>query len=278
MRRVLLLMCLGLGALTACTATTETTTTTVPDEVNGTDPQKPGVYLALMWHQHQPFYPKDEDGVYTRPWVRVHATKDYWDMAALVEEHPEIEVTFNLTPVLLLQLEDLANGAKDSYWVAAEADAESLSDEEKRFLVERFFDTNPGIISRFPRYQELADSRAQLGADGAIEQWDHGDFRDLQTLINLAWTDPQFLAQEPLATLKAKERDYTEEDKATVFEEHLRIIQDVIPLHARLWEEGRIEVTTTPLAHPILPLIGDTELAIAGDPAALLPESRFREI
>ncbi len=232
----------------------------------------------LMWHQHQPFYPKDEDGVYTRPWVRVHATKDYWDMAALVGEHPEIEVTFNLTPVLLLQLEDLANGAKDSYWVAAETDADSLSEDEKRFLVERFFDTNPRVISRFPRYQELADSRAQLGADGAVEQWDHSDFRDLQILFNLAWTDPLFLEQEPLATLQAKERDYTEEDKATVFEEHLRIIQDVIPLHARLWKEGQIEVTTTPLAHPILPLIGDTDLAAAGDPAALLPESRFREI
>ncbi len=38
-----------------------------------------------MWHQHQPLYPKDENGVVTRPWVRLHAAKDYWDMAALVE-------------------------------------------------------------------------------------------------------------------------------------------------------------------------------------------------
>ena len=60
--------------------------------------------------------------------------------------------------------------------------------------------------------------------------------------------------------------------------EHLRIISEVIPLHTRLWDEGRIEVITTPLAHPILPLISDTSLATVGDPAALMPANRFQEI
>ena len=60
--------------------------------------------------------------------------------------------------------------------------------------------------------------------------------------------------------------------------EHRRIVREVIPLHRRLWEEGRIEVTTTPLAHPILPLIADTDFGIEGDPGALLPEHRYREI
>ena len=60
--------------------------------------------------------------------------------------------------------------------------------------------------------------------------------------------------------------------------EHRRIVREVIPLHRRLWEKGRIEVTTTPLAHPILPLIADTDFGIEGDPGALLPEHRYREI
>ena len=43
------------------------------------------LYLNLVWHQHQPLYYKDPaTGVYTRPWVRVHATKDYYDMAAML--------------------------------------------------------------------------------------------------------------------------------------------------------------------------------------------------
>ena len=50
------------------------------------------LYLNLTWHQHQPLYYKDPDtGVYSRPWVRVHATKDYYDMAAMLREYPDIE-------------------------------------------------------------------------------------------------------------------------------------------------------------------------------------------
>ena len=161
----------------------------------------PGFYLVLMWHQHQPLYPKDGTGVYSRPWVRVHATKDYLDMAALVAEHPGVRAVFNLTPTLLLQLEDLAAGARDRYWVATEIPAGRLSADDKRFLLERFFDVNPRVIARFPRYRELADDRAGRGIDAALEAWSEQDFRDLQVLFNLAWTDPDFLAAAPLAEL-----------------------------------------------------------------------------
>ncbi len=262
---------------TACTSgdddSVETTTTvggstiTLPPE----EAPDPGFYLNLMWHQHQPFYPKDEAGVYTRPWVRVHATKDYYDMAALAAEYPNVSVTFNLTPVLLLQLEDLAGGAKDTYWVHTEVPADALSPDQVAFIEARFFDVNPGIIARFPRFQELADIRG-------TRAFSVDELRDLQVLFNLAWTDPSFLGEEPLTDLVAKGREFTEADKQTVLDEHLRIIREVIPLHARLWEEGRIEVTTTPFAHPILPLIADSSLGAVGDPAALMPDIRFQEI
>ena len=238
----------------------------------------PGFYLMLMWHQHQPFYPKDAEGVYARPWVRVHATKDYHDMAALVAEYPGVRAVFNLTPALLLQLEDLAAGARDRYWVATEVPADRLTAGDKRFLLERFFDVNPKVVARFPRYRELADDRGGRGIDAALQAWSEQDFRDLQVLFNLAWTDPDFLAAAPLAELVARGRSFAETDKEVVLAEHRRILAQVIPLHARLWEEGRIEVTTTPLAHPILPLIADTDFGIAGDPTARLPEQRYREI
>jgi alpha-amylase/alpha-mannosidase (GH57 family) len=117
-------------------------------------------YLAIVWHQHQPLYYKDpQTGVYTRPWVRVHATKDYYDMAAMLKNYPNVHVTFNLTPVLIRQLDDMAAGAKDTYWVMAEKPASQLTDDDKHFILTRFFDTNPKIITRFPRYKELADKR-----------------------------------------------------------------------------------------------------------------------
>ena len=93
MRRFLLVGVVLAMLLAACTpdsteesttsSTTEpavTTTTTIATD-EALDPD--GFYVNLIWHQHQPLYPKDDDGVVTRPWVRVHATKDYYDMAAM---------------------------------------------------------------------------------------------------------------------------------------------------------------------------------------------------
>ncbi len=249
------------------------TTTTAGPPPAWEDPLDPnGLFVMLMWHQHQPLYPKDADGVVTRPWVRVHAAKDYYDMAAMLREFPDIQATFNLTPVLLLQLEELANGTKDVYWTHTEIPAADLTEQQRAFIRDRFFDVNGRIIAAFPRFQELADKRAAGTAFTAA------DYRDLQVLFNLAWTDPRFRTEEPLASLVAKERDFAEEDKATVLDVHLQIIRDVVDIHRELWDTGQIEVTTTPFAHPILPLLADGSAASVGDPQAILPQSRFMEI
>ena len=229
-------------------------------------PAEEPLYLAIIWHQHQPLYVKDpQTGVYQKPWVRMHAAKDYVDMAAILEKYPDIQATFNLTPSLLRQLKDLEGGAKDLYEVYALIPAEELTDEDKAFIVSRFFDTNAKIIARFPRYQEIANDKDNSAG------WDVQTWRDLQVLFNLAWTDPDWLAQEPLAGLVAKGQNYAEEDKATVLKEHARLVAKVIPLHKRLQDEGRIEVTMTPYYHPILPLLLDTDLAKLAVPDVTLP-------
>jgi hypothetical protein len=40
---------------------------------------------------------------------------------------------------------------------------------------------------------------------------------------------------------------------------------------------SRTSAATTPLAHPILPLISDTNLALVGDPTAIMSNERYRE-
>jgi alpha-amylase/alpha-mannosidase (GH57 family) len=281
-RRLVALLLAGLLTAAACTSsddavTTTPTTTAAPAATAVTTTTQAAaepddrLNLVLIWHQHQPLYPENQDGYVTRPWTRVHATKDYYDMAALVAEYPDIHVTFNLTPVLMRQLEDLTAGAKDVYWALTEIPADELTDEQRRFVIDRFFDTNAKIVARFPRYQELIERRDRPSS------FSTADIRDLQILFNLAWTDPSFLAEEPLAALVAKERNFSEEDKAIVLAEHERIIAEVLPLHAELWESGQIEVSTTPLAHPILPLVADSQLALVGDPTGVQPENRFRQ-
>ncbi len=106
-----------------------------------TDAGDQPIYLAIIWHQHQPVYFKDPDtGIYAKPWVRMHATKDYVDMAAMLKDYPEIHATFNLTPSLIRQLDDLQAGAKDLYWVTAEVPAD------------RSFPALPGIVGDARRW------------------------------------------------------------------------------------------------------------------------------
>ena len=284
-KQVFLILFLLVFGVSACTAPAPTSTPTEqptnPPPPTSTlaaqptqSPEAPTeepIYLAIIWHQHQPVYYKDPlTGIYAKPWVRVHATKDYVDMAAILEQYPEIQVTFNLTPSLIRQLDDLENGAKDLYWVTAEIPATDLNDEQKQFLLDRFFDTNRKIIARFPRYQELLDQR------DAGEAFSTQDFLDLQILFNLAWTDPDWLAQAPLADLVSRGEGFSESDKAILFAEQQRLIAEVIPEHRKLQDAGQIEVTMTPFAHPILPLLISTDLAKVALPDIELPSKKFQ--
>ena len=84
------------------------------------------------------------------------------------------------------------------------------------------FDANwDHIIAVFPRYQELLDLRGGTDAEAiaaAVESYTEQDFRDLQIWFNLAWVDPDYLAQEPFKALVDKGRDFSEEDKIALFE------------------------------------------------------------
>ena len=242
-------------------------------------PREDVLYVNLVWHQHQPLYYQDPDtGVYSRPWVRVHATKSYYDMAAILRDYPEVKATFNLTPVLLRQIDDFNNGAKDVYWVLAEKHPSELTHEEKQFILERFFDANyDNLIGKFPRYVQLLqrkqeiDTRTLEGIDSFSEQ----DYMDLQVLFNLAWFDPMFQEQEPLASLVSKGKNFAQADKAIIFEQVREVMRQVVPIHRELQEAGQIQVITTPYAHPILPLIFSTTLAAENDPTAELPQEFY---
>ncbi|MBT8241261.1 MAG: hypothetical protein KJN63_08550, partial [Acidimicrobiia bacterium] len=261
---------------------TPTTTTSAedPGEVDQIDASgqvvipekdKPNLELALIWHQHQPEYPV-VDGTVSRPWVRLHASKDYVDMATLVEEFPELRLTINLTPVLLDQLVDLEAGANDIYETIARTPIQALTPEQRRFIVDRFFDINRRIIDRSARFGELR-ARRDTGGDFSDQ-----DVRDLRTLFHLGWFDPVIIEADPtLRQLRSDDSGYTDADTVAVLDAIDGLVAEVIPTHAELWNTGHIEVITTPLAHPILPLIADTDLARVGDPAAILPRETFRE-
>lgn len=242
----------------------------------------PALNVAFVWHQHQPLYTDPATGEAFLPWVRMHAIKDYYDMAAILEEYPSLRATFNLVPSLIDQLTAYYDGEpRDLYEKMALIPADQLTDDEKAFLLRRFFDANwENVIGRFPRYKELLEKRGTDASDAAIaeamKRFTEQDYRDLQVWFDLAWFDPDFLSTDAeLAALVRRGRDFAEADKQIIRSKQTAIIREVIPLHRRLQEAGRIEVITTPYAHPILPLLYDTDLARVASPDLPLPSVRF---
>lgn len=98
------------------------------------------VHVCFLWHMHQPYYTDPVAGSASMPWVRLHATKAYYDMAYLLEQFSGVRATFNFTPSLLLQLEEIATGKiLDLFLEHAQRPAATLTLEEKAFLVRHFF-------------------------------------------------------------------------------------------------------------------------------------------
>src|SRR6266540_1190469 len=96
--------------------------------------------VALLWHMHQPYYEDLMTHEHILPWVRLHALKDYYGMAALVSEFPGLKVTVNLVPSLLVQLEAFAaDRARDPYLDIGLKPAEALTDNDRLFIVRNFF-------------------------------------------------------------------------------------------------------------------------------------------
>jgi alpha-amylase/alpha-mannosidase (GH57 family) len=231
--------------------------------------------VAILWHQHQPHYRDLITGVHLMPWVRLHAVKDYLDMALILEEFPAMRLTINLVPSLVQQLEQFATGEAEEPWLhLAEKPAADLTDEDRQNLLDRFFSAHfDTMIEPHPRYLELHRMRQRRGA----ELFEEADWRDLQVWFNLAWTDPLHIERDAdLHALVAKGAQFTEEDKRLLLAKHRAIIADVVPAHRRLQESGQLEVTTTPLCHPILPLLCNTDWAREARPQIALPKRPFR--
>jgi len=227
---------------------------------------------------HQPNYREPHSKRLLMPWVRLHALKDYLDMPLVAGEYDNIRVTFNLVPSLLDQLELYLNGGTDRHLELSRAAVEQLPTHLRLELLESFFSANPSLmIEPYPRYRAL-HTKYKSGAndrDTLVSLFSSAEIRDLQVWSNLAWVDPRFREEEPVASLLAKGRHFDEDEKQALLDWQLKLIARILPTYRKLQEEGRIEVSFTPYYHPILPLLCDTHVATEALPSIRLPKQRF---
>ncbi|MDD5351295.1 MAG: glycoside hydrolase family 57 protein, partial [Chthoniobacteraceae bacterium] len=234
--------------------------------------------VVILWHMHQPYYVNPLTRVAAMPWVRLHCVKGYLDMIALPENYPGLRLAFNLTPVLLQQIEEIVEGRVTDLWLErSRRPAASLDERGKVALLEDFFKAHWGnMVKPHPRYAELLQRRGESPRPADLPrlaaQFSAQDFLDLQVWFNLAWCGYTACSRFPeLAALKAKGRGFTEAEKTRLLQIHLEIMRSIIPTYRAAQERGQVELTTTPYFHPILPLVYDTAFAERSLPGREFP-------
>ncbi len=233
---------------------------------------------VFLWHLHQPEYRDPQSGQPLLPWVRLHATRAYTDMAAALERHPGVRAVVNWAPSLLLQLEAyVAGAAVDLDEQLARKPVAELNAQERAHLLRQSFSVDWDLwVKPVPRYFELLQKRGpELKRVDLAEQqaqFSEQELRDLEVHFLLGWMGFAARREEPLvAELLARERGYSESDKHELFAAQKRIAARILPRWRALSDRGQVEFTCSPLFHPILPLLVDSDCARRAMPEASLP-------
>lgn len=213
--------------------------------------------IVFIWHMHQPYYKLPSQKYYYLGWMRLHAVKDYYGMAKIVEKFDKLKVTFNFSGVLIRQLYDyIYNDATDSYALLTLKNPRFLTKKEKEFIIDRFFSVNfERFIRPHKRYFQLYQKKMKK------EKFSPQDILDLQVLFNLCWFHPYtFKEDKNLQEIVKKEKDYSSSDKKYILQKQKEVMRQIFPLYKKLLENERIEISVSAFYHPILPLIYDTDI------------------
>jgi alpha-amylase/alpha-mannosidase (GH57 family) len=231
---------------------------------------------------HQPYYKDPETGTYILPWVRLHAIKDYVALPRIFRDFPGVRHTFNLVPSLLVQAKDyVENGAEDIFLTVSRKSALDLTRDEEEFLLRNFFSAfAPTMILPQPRYAELfqgheAALRA-VGRSGVAGGYGASEYTDLVTLFNLTWFHPMHREEDPgLSRLWRKGSGFTEREKQYVLDRQIGVMAEMFEEYRRLVTTDGGELSSSPMYHPILPLLIDNRAALDAWPGASLPRLPF---
>ena len=247
----------------------------------------PRLKVVLCWHMHQPQYRDLVSGTSHLPWTYLHTIKDYVDMAAHLEAVPAARAVVNFAPLLLEQIADYARQVegfltnslpiRDSLLAALVSPALPLADEQRMTLIKACLRANESrVIGRFPAYRRLADMAAWvLPHPEAMRYLNNQFLTDLLVWYHLAWLGETVRRGDVrVKRLLDKNTGYTLHDRRELLTVIGELLSNVIPRYASLASRGQVELSVTPYAHPILPLLLDFKCAQETMPKAPLPLSQ----
>ncbi|MDF1581684.1 MAG: glycoside hydrolase family 57 protein [Methyloprofundus sp.] len=241
--------------------------------------------LVLCWHMHQPEYRDLQTGEFQLPWTYLHVIKDYVDMVAHLEAEPNAKAVVNFAPILLEQIEDYAKQVncflhdhiemKDPLLAALATSSIPANIDDRQELINNCMRANrERQIDRYPAFKNLVQMAEWIQRNADAMQYINSQFiDDFLVWYHLAWMGETVkLSDVRIQRLIAKERNFTLHDRLEMIEIIGELLSKVICRYKSLATQGRIELSVTPYAHPIIPLLLDIKSAHEAMPRAPLPE------
>ncbi|HSB95061.1 MAG TPA: glycoside hydrolase family 57 protein [Spongiibacteraceae bacterium] len=240
--------------------------------------------VVLCWHMHQPEYRDLRSGEYELPWTYLHALKDYVDMAAHLEAHPNACAVVNFAPVLLDQIADygqqiehyFSRGAalRDPVLTALVQVVHPSSSSERLTLLAKMLRVNrKRVVERFPAFARLATMVDWLELNPSAAIYISDQFiTDVVVWYHLGWVAETVRRDDVrIKRLQDKQQNYNLQDRLELLRIVQQLIDSLLPRYRKLAENGRIELAMSPYAHPIVPLLLELDSARAALPEVELP-------
>ena len=242
--------------------------------------------VIFYWHMHQPFYREADTGRYHLPWVYLHAMKDYTDMAEILMQIPHAKAVMNYVPSLTYQIEDYATQLRNyldgsiheiSDPLLAALTQQSFGNTSRVHLLEACFRLNhERNLHRYPAYSNLLNMAEHAKHTHTLDYLGDNYFSDLVTWYHLAWLGETVRQNNFVARrLIEKGSGFTSQDRRDLLILIASLLADIPHIHRKLVEAGKLELTTTPYAHPIMPLMLDFKTAHETVADALIPDEPY---
>ncbi len=240
--------------------------------------------IVFCWHMHQPYYKGPEKSNYYLPWVYLHGIKDYSDMASHLENNPGAKAVVNFAPVLLEQIDDYATQIKqwldkgslirDPLLAALAGPGLPVDAQSRKVLISSCLRANEQhLINRFEYYSELAElGRRVLEQEEMAPYLNDQYLIDLLVWYHLAWVGECLRSNNiQVQSLQAKAHGFDVDDRRRLVVMIGEILGGLTQRYTKLADQGSVELSVTPYAHPIIPLLIDMHSAREAMPDVALP-------
>ncbi len=243
----------------------------IKEKTGGVEPREDALNLAIVWHQHQPYYKNVLTGKYEMPWVRVHGSQEYLDSPKILMEHPGVKVTFNIVPSLMEQIEDYANNDildRNTLWLLKGIG--NLTELEKHEMQFEFFWVPswqynlPNEASRYYHYlhnKTMHNLTPETIMDDTLLP--DNELFDLMVLYHLFQISPWYAEgrydiderDDTIMVLYDKFGGFTQTDLDYILAKQTSMLDELLGVYAEARDAGQAEIITSPYSHPIMPLL-----------------------